>query len=334
MSLTSVVFLRRARLPSVEQWATAIRKAGYALTLDETADLETLSGRLPCRHEGRETGFEYFLGTAEDAAGELSPKQRKQLGDRDAAVSFVTHGSALDLVTGAIASGVLCATADGVLFDEETGDLWAGKQALRRTQLFAEDLEANLSQEQTRRDRVPPASWSTAKATESALEARIVFRGATVLMLETDEAVPRRLNVRVDTAELPQATTVRLLGLWECAGHEPEVRRFSIGGVERTFDSGGNLALEQIDFEKWIAKLGQVEAATRALIAGGATSIPFLLAAARDPGKPVMTRQLAVQVIGVIGPRAAGAAAELEQLSSDPALSSAAQRALQQIRKP
>lgn len=102
-------------MPTPEQWQGTLSGHGFDLELDTDFDVETFQGYLPCLYKGQECGFEYFrLAVAE--AG-YTAGQLKDVGDRDTVVSFTTRSDSLDLLASVVASGALCATADGVLFD-------------------------------------------------------------------------------------------------------------------------------------------------------------------------------------------------------------------------
>jgi hypothetical protein len=61
---------------------------------------------------------------------ELPDHVTVRLGDRDTMVSFVTHTDLCELAAAQIAGGVLCAIADGLLWETEADELVASAQAL------------------------------------------------------------------------------------------------------------------------------------------------------------------------------------------------------------
>ena len=342
MSIASSVFLKRSAMPTSQRWAAAIREAGFALKLKENFDVETFSGFLPCEFEGVAAGFEYSFGEADTS--QLSPEQRELIGDRDLEITFVTHSRLRDLVCALAAGSVLAHLSDGVHWDQEAGEVSNGADALEFAHGQVGGLEDDLKNEAAKAARggdLRPADLSTSQAVEVTLEAAVVFRGGSLLTIETREKpTPRRFDLNLVTQDLPQVDTVMIHSLWECRGREPKVRRFSMKpsgffkkAVERAFDAWGNLQLEpgQVDLKPWIAKLGQVEAATKMVLAGGAASVPLLLEAARDVKLPAMTRQLAVGVLGALGADAVSALPELEKLRADSVLASSVERSVGQI---
>lgn len=340
MSVASSVFLKRSAMPTPKRWAAAIREAGFALKLDEDFDVETFSGFLPCEYEGVAAGFEYSFGEADTE--QLSPEQRELVGDRDLEITFTTHSRLRDLVCALAAGSVLAHLTDGVHWDQEAGEVSNGADALEFAHGQVDGLADDLKNEAAgRAGDLRPADLSTAQPVEVELEASVVFRGGSLLTLETREKpTPRRFNLNLVTQDLPQVDTATIHSLWECRGHPQTVRRFSMKPsgffktpVERAFNAWGNLQLEpgQVDLKPWIAKLGQVEAATKMLLAGGAASVPLLVEAARDAKLPAMTRQLAVGVLGALGANAVSALPELEKLRSDSVLASSVERAVGQI---
>ncbi len=125
MSISRTVYLRRDDLLDPKSWAEAIRAAGFPMELDADFEVETFSGFLPCRYEGKSAGFEYYFATRD--AEDFGPPE---IGDRDVAISFVTHSSMRELVTAVIAAATLCEKTNGILVDEESGDRIPARAAL------------------------------------------------------------------------------------------------------------------------------------------------------------------------------------------------------------
>ncbi|MDP2270256.1 MAG: hypothetical protein Q8N23_30700 [Archangium sp.] len=337
MSVGSSVFLKRSAMPTSARWAAAIREAGFPLKLDERFDVLTFDGFLPCEYQGVAAGFEYTFRAADTSA--LSAADRERVGDRDVEIVFTTHSGMRNLVSAIIAGGVLAQLSDGVHWDHEAGVISGGPEALEFARGQVVDLGPEL---ENAGGDFRPADLSTAQAVDVSLEATVVFRGGSLLTLETHEPAPRRFDLSLVTEELPKADQVRIVSLWHCSGRPAVVRRFSIkasGFFKKTqvltFDAWGRLQLEpgQVDLKKWIAKLGQVEAATKMLLAGGVASVPLLLEAAGDSKLPLATRQLAVGVLGALGPVAVSAVPQLQKLASNAELAGFVARSLSQINK-
>ena len=131
MSVSRTVYLRRGNMLAPKVWAQAIRAAGFPMEMDTDFDVEHLSGFLPCRYDGHQAGFECLFSTvAEMKADDEEDEGLADIGDRDVAVSFVTHSSMRGLATAVVAAAVLCARADGVLHDEEAGEFVPASDAL------------------------------------------------------------------------------------------------------------------------------------------------------------------------------------------------------------
>ena len=118
MSVVIQVFLAGERMPTPEQWAETLRTHGFDMDLDTDFDVRAFSGFLPCKYKGHEAGFEYDFGAAGPVV-ESDERLREVIAGRDSVVSFVTHSDFRELMTSVIASGVLCAISDGVLFDDQ-----------------------------------------------------------------------------------------------------------------------------------------------------------------------------------------------------------------------
>ena len=88
------------------------------------------SGFLPCKYKGHDAGFEYYFEPAGPVV-ESGERLQGAIAGRDSVVSFVTHSDLREAITSVIASGVLCAISDGVLFDDQftvasAATAWAG----------------------------------------------------------------------------------------------------------------------------------------------------------------------------------------------------------------
>ena len=126
MSVDSFVFFRDVRLPSVQEWQQALDLSGTGIVIDPTVDLRRHAGYLPARYHGHESGFEWYYGPAEEISGQMP----EAIGDRTHAVDFVTHSDMRELVCGLVAGAILAKLADGLVFDEESGEFIDGDKAL------------------------------------------------------------------------------------------------------------------------------------------------------------------------------------------------------------
>jgi hypothetical protein len=142
MSISRTVYLRRSALPTPTDWALSIRTAGFEMDLPTDFDLEEMSGFLPCTYCGHEAGFEYAFDDASSL--ELDDELRGSLGERDVAISFVTHADMRGLVTAVIAAAVLAATCDGIVHDEESGEVLLASEALASARELETEVAADL----------------------------------------------------------------------------------------------------------------------------------------------------------------------------------------------
>ncbi len=142
MSISTTVFLERARLPKPLVWADHIRAAGFPMDLDAAFDVETFSGFLPASYGGKSAGFEYFFSPVVEL--DLDDTVAAQLGLRDVSISFVTHSDMRELASAAVAAAVLCAHADGILLDEESGELITANDALASARELLESIAGDL----------------------------------------------------------------------------------------------------------------------------------------------------------------------------------------------
>lgn len=149
MSVTMLVYLNRTLMPTREAWAQAIHRAGFPMDLDSDFDPFQDTGFRPCKYEGEEAGFEFYVEDVDmdDSDEELPEEYWATIAERDTVVQFVTHSKFRDLMTSIIASGVLASIADGVLVDAESGDVVPSQDALtwsKRGEIeIKEDLKTN-----------------------------------------------------------------------------------------------------------------------------------------------------------------------------------------------
>jgi hypothetical protein len=112
----------------MEQWQAALDSAGTNVVLDKINDLRTHTGYLPATHRGYPSGFEWYYGPiAENFGGDLPDG----IGNRTHAINFVTHSEMRELVCGMLAGAALAQISDGVVLDEESGELISGDAALK-----------------------------------------------------------------------------------------------------------------------------------------------------------------------------------------------------------
>jgi hypothetical protein len=233
VSVTTTVLLERAKLPSAATWARAIREDhDFQLELPGDLDLEAHDGFLPCVYRGQPAGFECVLQPlaaylAEQAVGPTD-ERRTAIRARDVAVSFVTHSDPAGFVAACIASAVLASLSEGVLWSDEAAALFSPDEGLA----IARDGEQDLS-------RPPPPPPARPRSIEVALQARIVFRGAGLVVVATTEPAPRRFTVKLDASKLTDASRVEITALWEHPVGKATAHKLRIDGVSCELDPRG-----------------------------------------------------------------------------------------------
>ena len=128
MSVVISLFVDRSRMASPADWAKAIRSSGFDMDMDSNFDPESFAGLLRCKYGGHEAGFEYFREAVnkEDLPAHVSVA----VAERDTMIDFVTHSNLKQLATSLIASAVLCAMSDGVLWETDADELVPAAHAL------------------------------------------------------------------------------------------------------------------------------------------------------------------------------------------------------------
>jgi hypothetical protein len=312
MSVTQTVFLVRAKLPTREAWAIALKEHGFALEIDPAFDPAGSEGYVPCSHAGEDAGFEYAVAAADAYLEEQKlPQLRTKLNGRDTAVSFVTHSRLADLKAAMIAAGVLGTIADGLLWSDEAGELIEEPLALAR--VIVAETDAPVA---------PPAEPRSIKVE---LATRVVFRGNALTTLQTLEATPRRFTVKVGIGD---AAEVHILALWEHPVGAATVHLLRAG--DKTFEldpKGASSASKSIATS--IMKLGDSEDATRELIAAGAGAVLPLCDVVSDERRPMIVRRAAILILAQI--HDAGSVPTLRAFAEHAELGAAARDALAKL---
>ena len=127
MSVDSFFFVRDDKLPTIQQWQAALDEAGVGIMLEDVGDLRKHSAYLPATHRGQPSGFEWYYGPIAENFGDDPPDG---LDGREYVINCVTHSDMRELVCGSVACSVLLQLADGVYFDEDSGNLLDPAEAL------------------------------------------------------------------------------------------------------------------------------------------------------------------------------------------------------------
>jgi hypothetical protein len=137
VSVSQIVFLCEADLPSTSRWQAALDQLGIDLQLDPTVEPSGHSGYWPARLVCQDSGFEYFCGSIPDAFGALPPDG---LNGRDYVVNLVTHSDLHELRCAMYAASALAAACDGLCFDEETGGLTSASAVLQEAHAIPQEV--------------------------------------------------------------------------------------------------------------------------------------------------------------------------------------------------
>jgi len=127
MSVAVCVFLNPARMVTSRVWAEAIKANGFDMSFDADFDARSSFGFVPCKHQGKNAGFEYSYQVHEGA--EL---QQHGIGDpsRPTRIMMETGSDYRQFASSVVAAGVLCAITDAVLLDPDTEELVNSANAL------------------------------------------------------------------------------------------------------------------------------------------------------------------------------------------------------------
>ena len=143
MSMEMHVFLQQSKVPSVDQWQKALKDSGFGLTLDRRLSIQTNTGYSPAVYKGIKTGFEFHLSPASEIT-ETYENVADNIGSRELSANFVWGGDLRECVAAVIASAILAAVADGVLYDPQEGLFFKGDEAIAMARQIIEEVDKLL----------------------------------------------------------------------------------------------------------------------------------------------------------------------------------------------
>lgn len=154
MSVDLHVFLDPARMVTPEQWAKAVKDAGFGVEMDTDFDPATFTGFLPCKYKGKEAGFEYFYQV-------LQGSELKEFGigdlTRPGCVTFSTRSDFREFASSMICAAVLSSIVDGVLRDADGETRISSTNAVAWAKDGEEGIQGDIAEQDSPR-RSTPAS--------------------------------------------------------------------------------------------------------------------------------------------------------------------------------
>jgi len=138
MSIDLIVIFRTERLPSAQQWQSAIQDLRYPLEVGQSINWLSHVGYLPCKFDGASTGFELYCESHPEGSSYLP-------------ATFTTRGDTVESVSATIAAGALAFLSAGELEESETGERYCEGHIV---QWIAQRV-ANLADEQGTANECP-----------------------------------------------------------------------------------------------------------------------------------------------------------------------------------
>jgi len=140
MSTELHVLLFSPKLPTVEEWQTAIQAHGFDLVLDSKLNLQADAGFTPAVYEGQETGFEFDLSPASDIADSYSTVG-ELLEGRDHSANFRWESDLSECAAATIAAAVLATISEGIFYDPQEGVAYRDVAALTIAQQTLQEID-------------------------------------------------------------------------------------------------------------------------------------------------------------------------------------------------
>jgi hypothetical protein len=143
MSVSTEVFLRSERMPIWQTLREGIVARGFALDLHVAFDMNH-SGFLPCRYQGRDSGFEFVHPNRRCRRGRPRiPGRVFETYDGDLGVSMTTRAWSDDLQCATIVAGVLAELSGGRVRENGSGDCVKSDRALAWARALERELNAH-----------------------------------------------------------------------------------------------------------------------------------------------------------------------------------------------
>jgi hypothetical protein len=140
MSMELYVLLSSSKLPTVQEWQTAIHVHGFDLVLDPTLNLHTDAGFTPAIYKGQETGFEFDLSPASEIADSYSI-----VGDlleaRDRSANFRWGSELSECAAATIAAAVLATLSEGIIYDPQEDVAYRDAAAITIAQQTVQNID-------------------------------------------------------------------------------------------------------------------------------------------------------------------------------------------------
>ena len=145
MSYDLSVHLDTKRMPTPQEWQTAIAQHGFQLSIDTDFDVSELSGCLPCVYQGKEGGFEYCYRILDNQ--ELNEREVPQ--GLPCEIGFSARaGFREEFLSAVISAAVLAEITEGLVVDPQEGRSHESTHAVR----WAKEIESSFNSDQA----IPP----------------------------------------------------------------------------------------------------------------------------------------------------------------------------------
>lgn len=133
MSMELHVLLSKSRLPDVQKWQSAIDALGFDVKLDPSLNVESVTGFLPVKLKGQDSGFEFDVCPAPDIT-ESYTELSKEFGNAEIAANFRWGGDLNEMACALVASAALARLSDGIWFDPQEGVCLDSTEAIKQAE--------------------------------------------------------------------------------------------------------------------------------------------------------------------------------------------------------
>ena len=136
MSIEQCVAFHKRDLPTTAALNSAAGSFGVDLSLED-ADLASHTGFLPAKLNGADTGFEWYIGSADDFGD-----RGIDFGDRDCVCTFRTGSIEAETQCATVCAAALMTLTKGIYFDEYDGVADTPDRIIAEVRAWIEDSSA------------------------------------------------------------------------------------------------------------------------------------------------------------------------------------------------
>jgi len=140
LSLEQHAFLMKGTVPSRTDWQAAITEIGFDMQIDPELKPFEAFGFLPCKLEGRDSGFEIYYDPSDELLTAY-PQLKENTGLRDYSISFRWGGDMAECACVLIASAALAKSFGALVYYPDDNLLYSYDDLVREAKQALEEMK-------------------------------------------------------------------------------------------------------------------------------------------------------------------------------------------------